>query len=128
VRVPGPRGMLRILGWVFLLSMGCTPAERAALGVPVLSQIDAIGSTLAQAVGWCSEHGASPESVLQARQAIADKDPGSAVDVVRKMLEASAKAGEPIPPDVVALVQTVEGALAAQSIQNGMRALSGTPP
>lgn len=105
-------------------SQGCTPAERRALGVPVLSQIDAIGSTLAQAVGWCEDHGATPETVLTARKAIADKDPGAAVDVVRAMLEASAKAGEPIPPEVVALVQTAEGAIAAESIQNGMRALS----
>jgi hypothetical protein len=105
-------------------STACTPAERAALGVPVLSQVDAIGSTLANAVGWCDSHGASPENVLRARQAIADKDPGSAVDVVRGMLEASAKAGEPVPPEVVALVQTVEGALAAQAIQDGMTAIS----
>lgn len=105
-------------------SSACTPAERAAFGVPVLSQVDAIGATIAEAVGWCADHGATPDNVLEARKAIADKDPGAAVDVVRKMLEASAKAGEPVPPEVVALVQTAEGALAAQAIQEGMSAVS----
>lgn len=105
-------------------SSACTPAERAALGVPVIPQIDAIGSVLAEAVGWCADHGATPATVLEARQAIADKDPGTAVDVVRKMLEASAKAGEPIPPQIVSLVETAEGAIAAQAVQDGMRAVS----
>lgn len=115
-----PRILLRMAVWVWLLS-GCTPTQRS---LPVLSQVDAIGATLAQAVGWCADHGATPENVLQAHKAIADKDPGAAVDVVRKMLEASAKAGEPVPPEVVALVQTAEGALAAQAIQDGMQAVS----
>lgn len=107
----------------------CTPAQRAKLTVPTLSQIDAIGSTIAQAVEWARDHGVDDELALQALQAISDKDPRQALDITRKMLEALAAKGEPVPPGIVALVQTAEGALAAESIQNGMRALSaGKPP
>ena len=116
----------RLVLIALLALYGCTPAERAKLAVPVLSQIDAIGATIAQAVGWCEDHGADEKSVLKALQAISDKDPVSAVEVVRGMLEASAKAGEPVPPEIVALVQTAEMAAAAEAVQDAMRALSTT--
>lgn len=105
----------------------CTPAQREKLAVPTLSQIDAIGSTIAQATEWARDHGADEKLALQALQAISDKDPKQAVDILRKMLEALAAKGEPVPPQVVALVQTAEGALAAQAVQDGMRSLSTSP-
>lgn len=139
--VSKPRGFASVGAWLVLLFVasvvtalvsltGCTPAEfqeaKAVVvaEVPVLAQVDAIGRVIAQAVGWCEVHGATPDTVVEAKKAIADKDLPTAVDVVRKMLIASAKAGVPVPADVVALVETAEGAMAAEGIQDGMRALS----
>lgn len=106
------------------LAYACTPTQRAALGVPALSQVDAIGVALSHAVGWCEAHGADEEAIALARIAIAKHDTGAAISVVRKLLIASAAAGEPIPPEVVALVELAQGAMYSQAIQDGMRAVS----
>lgn len=125
----GSAGKAGLVMLVLVLT-GCTPAELqtakkvAIAEIPVLAQVDAIGAVIAQAVGWCEVHGATPDTVAEAKQAIANKDLPTAVDVVRKMLIANAAAGVPIPGDVVALVQTAEGAMAADGIEKGMRALS----
>ncbi len=115
---------MKTLLLIAALSVACTPAERARLGVPVISQIDAIGSTLAQAVGWCEDHGADRAAVDDARKAIQEKDLGAAIERIHVILQKSAESGEKIPVEVVALVETARGALAAQAIQDGMRALS----
>lgn len=117
-------GYTAALGAACGLSYACNPAQRAALGVPALSQVDAVGVALSHAVGWCEAHGADEEAVTLARIAIAKHDTGAAISVVRKLLIASAAAGEPIPPEVVALVELAQGAMYSQAIQDGMRAVS----
>lgn len=113
-----------ILALALITACTCTPADRQNLGVPTLSQIDAIGSTVAQAIKWCEDHGADPDDVLAAFKAISDKDPGTAAVVVHRILGKLVDKGVPIPSEIVALVQTAEGAMAAQAVQDGMRALS----
>lgn len=110
---------------VLLFTAVCTPAERAKLGVPILTQADAIAMTLAQAAGWCESHGADQAAVADAKKAIDEKDLARAVEVIRAILQKSAASGEKIPPEVVGFVDTAAGALAAEAVQNGMRALSG---
>lgn len=102
----------------------CTPAWRQALAVPVVSQADAIAMTLERAVDWAADHGVDAEAIQDARHVIATKDLGTAVELAKKLLEASAKAGEQVPPELVALVDVAEGALAAESVEKGMRALA----
>ena len=117
--------LIPVLGAVIGIMLShCTPAQREKLAVPTLSLIDALGSTIDQAAEWARDHGADEQLVLETLQAVSDKDPRRAVTIVRKLLEALAAKGEPIPPQVVALVQTTEYALAAEAIQDAMRALS----
>jgi|GEM_PF-6219371 len=118
--------LLSFLIWVFgsaTVTSACTPAQRAQV-IPVLSQVDAIGSTVAQAIAWCEDHGAEPADVLEALKAVSEKDPGTAAVVAHRILSKMSAKGVPIPPEIVALVQTAEGALAAQAIQDGMTRLS----
>jgi hypothetical protein len=123
------QSMLAVLFAAACITLGlattrCTPAARQALGIPALSQIDSIGMTVAHVAGWCESHGATPANLDAARQAIQDRDAYRAIELLRTELGTLAKAGESVPPELVALLNTAEGALAAQAIGNGMRALS----
>jgi len=104
--------------------VSCTPTQRAALGVPALSQADAIGIAVSHAVGWCEAHGADATAVQTARTALVERDPGLAITVVRKMLIVSAAVGEFVPRELVATVELAEGLLAAKAIQEGMQAIT----
>jgi hypothetical protein len=114
----------RIVGGllIFLLT-GCSSLR----GVPVLSTADAIGRGAAQVFGWCDERGISPEKVDAGRKAIADRDYAAAVALASELVAASRKAGDPIPEDVEVVLRLAEGAMAAQAVADGMRALSGKP-
>lgn len=122
--VIGKIGRNTAAGAVILLAgctSSCTPAQRAALHVPALSQIDSIGMTVARVAGWCEDAGAD---VSDARKALDEKDPYRAIEALRKSFALLATAGHPVPPEVVAAVNVAEGALAAQAVAEGMRALS----
>ena len=101
----------------------CTPQQRQALALPVVTQADAIAMTISKAVDWAADHGVNPETIQDARHVIETRDLPTAVELAKRLLQASADAGEQVPPELVALIQTAEGALAAQGIQDGMRAL-----
>jgi hypothetical protein len=109
--------------WAPFVAYSCTPAQRALM-VPSMSKIDAIGIAVSHAVGWCEAHGADATAVSTARKALVDRDPGTAISVIRKMLEATAAAGEPVPPELVATVELAEGLLAAKALQEGMQAIT----
>lgn len=109
---------------VALLLFCCTPAERAKLNVPVVSTIDAVGMQVAQVLGWCQAHGVDGQTLLDAKRAADEKDFGTALDLSRKILSKTAEAGEPVPKELVGIITTAEGALAAEGVQDGMRALS----
>ncbi len=103
----------------------CIACSSLAPGIPVLSTVDAIGRGVAHVVGWCEERGVEPATVASAKQAVADRDYRLALDLISRAVTASRKAGDPIPEDVEVTLRLAEGALAAQAIQDGMRALSG---
>jgi hypothetical protein len=97
-------------------------AETAA--VPVLTTADALGRDLSKVLGWCDARGISPTTVQTARQALADKDYGTATVIVADIIAKARVAGDPIPEDVAVTVALAEGLLAAHAIEVGMRALS----
>lgn len=103
------------------------PACGSLPGVPALTALDAIGRGVAHVVGWCSDRGIEPATVDSARQAIADKDYAAALDLAVRLVTAARAKGDPIPEDVEVTLRLAEGALAAQAVQDGMRALSGGP-
>ena len=114
------------LRWI-LLSVavqwgGCTPAERA--GIPVLSQVDAIGMGVAQIVGWCEKRGVEPETVASALKAAQKRDYRTALALLGDVVARSRAAGDPIPAEVEMTLRLAEGAVAAQAIEDGMRAVS----
>jgi hypothetical protein len=117
-------GVVCTIAAIVLQCTSCTPAQREKLVVPTLTQVDAIGWTLMQALAWCEAHGVDAKSIAAAKEAIERKDLGQGIELIRKALEKTAESGEPVPPEVVALVQTAEGAIAAEAVQDGMRAIS----
>lgn len=112
-------------GALLLFFTGCGSLPQAA--VPALSMVDAIGRGVAHAVGWCDARGIEPVSVESARQALVEKDYGTALDLAARMISNARAKGDPIPEQVEVELRLAEGALAAQAIQDGMRALSGGP-
>lgn len=106
----------------------CTEVDRQKLIVPVLTKIDAIAWTLKQAVTWCEAHGIDKESVAKAKDAIERKDLGEAIDLIRVALHKTADSGTPVPPEIVALVDTAEEAIAANVVQDFARAVSTPTP
>lgn len=116
---PGP-----IAGAGLLLLVACTPAQRAL--VPILSQVDAIGMGVSQVMGWCDKAGADRATLARAQQAVKDRDYAQAIVLASEMAAELRRHGEPIPDEAFVTLKLAEGALAAQAIQDGMRALSGT--
>lgn len=122
VRAAATKAGISIVGLVlavFLLA-GCSVLK----GVPALSALDAIGRGVAHVVGWCEDRGIQPATVETARQAIADRDYPTALDLATRLVAAARAKGDPIPEEVEVTLRLAEGALAAQAIQDGMRALS----
>jgi hypothetical protein len=104
------------------LTAACTPAQRA--GIPVVSQIDAVGMALSDVLGWCDSHGADKGGLAEALRALQREDYSTAAAQTAVLMRDVGER-EHVPRDVVAMLRLVEGALAAQAIQDGMRALSG---
>lgn len=102
----------------------CTPAQRA--GLPVLSQLDAVGMGLSQVLGYCEDHKADAAQIAAAYDALERKKHQEAVSIAAVLLRTIGER-EQVDREVVALLKLAEGALAAQAIQDGMRALSGPP-
>lgn len=115
----GAAVLLLLLGSVGIAVQvpACTPAARAALGIPVVSQIDSVGMAVAHVMQWCQANGVDSSLVDEAQKAIDDRDVYAADQVVRKMLAALAAAGHPVPPEMVAVLQTAEQAAAAQGVE-----------
>jgi hypothetical protein len=102
--------------------LGCSPAQLA--GVPALTTLDAIGRGVSVVLQWCQARGIQPETIASAQKAIAEKDYPYALDLLGRVVTASRAAGDPIPESVEVTLRLAEGAVAAQAIQDGMRALS----
>ena len=113
--------MLRARWILPVIAIGCTPAERA--GMPVVSTVDAVGKGLASVMHWCDDAGADPRAVLLAQEALERGHIHQAAAWSAIMLRELAKS-EAVPEDVVVTLRLVEGALAAQAVADGMRALS----
>ncbi len=107
-----------------LLLVGCTPAQRSM--VPILSTVDAIGMGLSRAMGWCEAAGADKTTLARARKAYEDQDYATATMLVSEIAAELRRNGADVPDDAFVTLKLAEGALAAQSIQDGLRALSGT--
>jgi hypothetical protein len=105
-----------------LAACRCSPAERA--GVPILSQVDAIGIGLSRVLGWCEGHRVDGPTLERARRAAADKDYGQALALTADLVAAARAAGDPVPEDVEVTLRLAEGAVAAHAVEVGMRALS----
>ena len=108
-----------------VLALGACSTLRS--GVPVLSTIDAVGRGVSQVLGWCEERGIDPVAVAAAKQAVVDRDYGTALELAKALVQKSRSAGDPIPEETEVVLRLTEGALAAQAVQEGMRALSTTP-
>lgn len=121
----GAAGSLLVM-LVPLLLLGsvtsCTPAQRA--GLPVLSTVDAIGIQVAHAMQWCDDHGVDQDLVQKVKHAADAKDFPTTIALLRKGFEVAAKNGQAVPAEIVATVDVLEQALAAQAVGEAMRALS----
>lgn len=97
---------------------GCTPAA--------LSAADLVGRSAARVLGWCENTpGANTSRLAQAKKAIEDEDLLTAAALLHQAVNELRERGKEPPADVAGS-QMLLGALAAEAIQNGMRALSGT--
>lgn len=112
---------------IALILPACSPASTPA-GVPTLTQLDAIARGASSVLEWTRARGIQPETVLSAQKAVAEKDYGYALDLLGRVVAASRKAGDPVPESVEVTLRLAEGAMAAQGIEQGMRALSGRTP
>jgi len=98
---------------------GCTPAA--------LSAADLVGRSAARVLGWCENTpGANTSRLAQAKKAIEDEDLLTAAALLHQAVTELRESGKEPPADVAGS-QMLLGALAAEAIQNGMRALSTTP-
>ena len=104
-----------------LFVAACTPSQRA--GIPVVSTVDAIGMGVSRVLGWCEEHDVPPSSIDAAREAAQRGDYAAAAAIAEDMLRDAGRE-EAVPADVVATLRLVQGALAAQAIDDAMSALS----
>ena len=107
---------------VMAVAPACTPAQRA--GLPVLSTVDAMGVQLAQVLGWCERNDVDEAVLASAKRAAQQGDFGEAIDLAFVLLHAAGLEQE-VPREVVAMAELIRAAAAAESIQNGMRAVSG---
>lgn len=105
-----------------LMLVGCTPAARK--GIPVLSTVDAVGMGIADVMGWCEDAGANATTLARAQRAYADKDYRQAVALLTDVATSLRKQGADLPDSAFAVLKMAEGALAADAIQNGLRAIS----
>lgn len=105
-----------------LLLGGCNPAAF----VPVLSTVDAVGRGLSRVLGWCDDHGVDAAKLAEAKKVAESKDYQQALVMAVELVSKARAAGEPVPEDIEVMLRLAEGAMAAQAIQDGMRALSGT--
>lgn len=110
----------------FLCAVGCTPAERA--GVPVLSTIDAVGRGVSKVLGWCDDAGADEKTLARAIAAYEQKNYREAVVLAAEMVKNLRAAGAEVPEETELMLRLVEGAMAAQAIDDAMSALSGPAP
>jgi hypothetical protein len=114
----GGRWLRAIAAAAILILPSCTPA--------MLSAADLIGRSAARVLGWCENApGAEPSRLAQARKAVDEKDYITAAMLLHQAVNDLRAAGTEPPPDIAGS-QMLLGALAAEAIQNGMRALSGT--
>jgi hypothetical protein len=119
------RGIGKALGLgALVLLVGCAGLPPLPTTVPSLEALDAIGLTVQQAARWAQDHGASATNLEAVRAAFERRDPAAAVTVLRETFATIARNGYSVPPEMVALLDTAEGALAAQAVEAGMRALS----
>lgn len=125
--MPAPGGGAAKIGPVALVLLlgACTPADRA--GVPVLSTVDAIGRGVSKVLGWCDAAGADETTLARAVEAYEKRNYQDAVALAADMVRNLREAGADVPEDTELMLRLVEGAMAAQAIQDGMRALSGGP-
>jgi hypothetical protein len=118
--------LLALMLGALLIAPGCSPAERA--GIPIISQIDAVGMKAAQLLGWCESHGGDAVAVKRAADALADEDYITAIEETTRIVEALRRAGKPIPSEIeigLRLAQgTLEGLKTAQALENASRALA----
>lgn len=122
------KGGMPVVGGLLIFLVALVPACSARLnGVPVLSTIDAVGRGVSHVLGWCEERGIDPGTVQTAKQAVVDRDYGTALEIAKTLVQKSRAAGDPIPEQTEVLLRLAEGALAAQAVQDGMRALSSAP-
>jgi hypothetical protein len=106
-----------VLAAVF--STSCTPSA--------LTAADLVGRSAARVLGWCEQApGVEKTRLARARQAIEDEDLIAAAALLHEAVTELRERGQEPPPDVAGS-QMLLGALAAEAIQNGMRALSAAP-
>lgn len=86
--------------------------------------MDAIGRGVAHVAGWCDERGIEPETVRTVYKAIDEKDWRLALAETSRMVSAARARGDQVPEEVEVTLRLAEGAIAAQAIQDGMRAVS----
>jgi hypothetical protein len=108
------------LAAIFSASLtSCTPSA--------LSAADLVGRSAARVLGWCENTpGANSSRLAQAKKAIEDEDLLTAAALLHQAVNELRESGKEPPADVAGS-QMLLGALAAEAIQNGMRALSTTP-
>jgi hypothetical protein len=120
---PGAAKAAAVGSLVLCLALtGCTPKQRA--GIPVLSTVDAVGMGLADVMGWCEDAGANATTLARAQQAYSDKDYRQAVALLTDVATSLRKNGADLPDSAFAVLKMAEGALAADAIEQGMRAIS----
>lgn len=109
---------------LLLLALALPACGSAATGVGVLSAVDAIGRGVAHVAGWCDERGIEPETVRTVYKAIDERDWRLALTEATRLVSAARARGDQVPEDVEVTLRLAEGAVAAQAIQDGMRAVS----
>lgn len=132
----GTGTVTRIIAGLALLAMpvvalslmgGCGSSlqDIEAQTLPALTQGQAIAIEVEQLADLAKQYGVTPAAIQSAGEAATQKHFGEAVELIYQGLAVAAKAGHAVPANVVATVEVLRAALAAQSVQDGMRALSG---
>jgi hypothetical protein len=91
-----------------------------------LTAIDVIGRSTAKVLGWCETNAAGDSRLAQARDAYEKKD-FLAAAVILQQVVADVRALGKEPSDDIKQSERLLGALAAEGIQDGMRAVSLQP-
>ena len=119
-----PRRWLAILGP--LLALSCGPAATAAVA-GIVQLVDTVGHAVASVAGWCDQNADkvadAKDRLTRAKQAVDDRDLLAASGLLVQLADDVEKTG-PKMPDEVRQARMLLGLLAAQAIQDGLRALS----